>query len=56
MEDHQKMIGGGLGGISLSAFFKLFHEMAGMASDLAAYGGLFLVIMGIIAWWRNRKK
>jgi drug/metabolite transporter superfamily protein YnfA len=56
MEDHNKIITGGVGGLTLSTFFKLFHDIAGVASDFAAYGGAFLVIIGIWKWWKTRKE
>lgn len=55
MEDHHKMTFGGLGVISISGFAKLFHEWATMASDIAAYLGLLLAIVGVIKWWKSRK-
>lgn len=55
MEDHTKMITGGIGGMTLAGVAKLIHETAGVASDVAAIGGAFLVLVGIIKWWRTRK-
>ena len=43
-------------GMTLSALFHLLHEISGVCSDLAGVGGFFLVVVGIIKWWKTKDK
>jgi hypothetical protein len=54
MEDHHKMIGAGVAGI-VGWFIHTIDLISQIAGYISAIGGAFLVIMGIIKWWKSGK-